>query len=207
MQPMLKTDDTKAPASLAELKKSEKEARRLLIMRAAQALFAENGFKGVTVRQIAKKAGVSIGTIYNYYAGLDDLFFDIFLEHTKEILEIMSGHAEKNELTPQTVGKLYITYLQRNMSFFQLMGHFMLGGVLSPESADKLNTVMRTLMTRLENVLKKAGICGDTRIRTHAFFAALNGIMISYARYPGRSEKEINAHIQRLTEEIASLFT
>ncbi len=207
MQPMLKTDDTKAPASLAELKKSEKEARRLLIMRAAQALFAENGFKGVTVRQIAKKAGVSIGTIYNYYAGLDDLFFDIFLEHTKEILEIMSGHAEKNELTPQTVGKLYITYLQRNMSFFQLMGHFMLGGVLSPESADKLNTVMRTLMTRLETVLKKAGICGDTRIRTHAFFAALNGIMISYARYPGRSEKEINAHIQRLTEEIASLFT
>jgi len=35
----------------------------------------------------------------------------------------------------------------------------------------------------------------------------LNGIMISYARYPGKTDKEIRRHTLRLAESIAGVFS
>ena len=36
--------------------------------------FAEKGFAGTAISSIAKRAGVSVGVIYKYYAGKEDLF-------------------------------------------------------------------------------------------------------------------------------------
>ena len=36
--------------------------------------FAEKGFAGTAVSSIAKRVGVSVGVIYKYYAGKEDLF-------------------------------------------------------------------------------------------------------------------------------------
>jgi len=44
------------------------------------------------------------------------------------------------------------------------------------------------------------------RLRAHALFSALNGLMISYARYPGRSAEETRRHTLRLAEIIARRF-
>jgi AcrR family transcriptional regulator len=43
------------------------EARRSQILDAAAAVFAEKGFHRATTKQIARTAGVSEGTIYNYF--------------------------------------------------------------------------------------------------------------------------------------------
>jgi AcrR family transcriptional regulator len=49
------------------------QARRDQILDAATAVFAEKGFHRATTREIAQAAGVAEGTIYNYFAGKDDL--------------------------------------------------------------------------------------------------------------------------------------
>ena len=49
------------------------EARRAQILDAASAVFAEKGFHLATTKEIAKAAGVSEGTIYNYFKNKDDL--------------------------------------------------------------------------------------------------------------------------------------
>lgn len=41
-------------------------------------LLQEYGFDGVNVSQIAKKAGVSVGTFYHYYTSKLDLFMDLY---------------------------------------------------------------------------------------------------------------------------------
>jgi hypothetical protein len=82
---------------------------------------------------------------------------------------------------------IYITFLNDHMVFCQMMGHFMLGAGLSAQSTEKLNHYMRLLLDPLEGALRSAGIANDTRTLSHAPFSALNGIMISYARYPGSS--------------------
>lgn len=44
------------------------------ILSIAAAEFADKGFAGTAIGSIAKKAGVSVGVIYKYYAGKEDLF-------------------------------------------------------------------------------------------------------------------------------------
>jgi hypothetical protein len=82
----------------------------------------------------------------------------------------------------------------------------MLGGKLSAEGTRRLNPIMRGLMDRIEGIVRQAGLTGETRFISHALFSALNGIMISYAQYPGRSLEEIRRHTLRLAGIVAGFF-
>jgi len=53
------------------------EKNKLKIERAALHLFTRKGFHGTTVREIAKKAGVSMGKLYIYYDTKEDIFIDL----------------------------------------------------------------------------------------------------------------------------------
>jgi TetR/AcrR family fatty acid metabolism transcriptional regulator len=53
------------------------EARRAQILDAAATVFAEKGFHRATTKEIARAAGVSEGTIYNYFDSKADLLIGI----------------------------------------------------------------------------------------------------------------------------------
>jgi AcrR family transcriptional regulator len=53
------------------------EKNKLRIEQAALHLFTRKGFHGTTVREIAKKAGVSMGKLYIYYDTKEDIFVDL----------------------------------------------------------------------------------------------------------------------------------
>lgn len=55
---------------LKPLTKEQTEA----MLKAAAEEFADKGFAGTTISAIAKKAGISVGVIYKYYEGKEDLF-------------------------------------------------------------------------------------------------------------------------------------
>ncbi|KHL00831.1 TetR/AcrR family transcriptional regulator [Sinomonas humi] len=48
--------------------------RRAAIVAAATRLFAEDGYDGVSLRQIAREAGVDAALVHHYFDGKDDLF-------------------------------------------------------------------------------------------------------------------------------------
>ena len=50
---------------------------RHLIVEAALELFATNGFHATTIRMIAKKAGISVGLMYNYFRSKEELLREI----------------------------------------------------------------------------------------------------------------------------------
>lgn len=65
----------------------DKEAKRLQLMEAALELFLEKGYKSVTTREIAAKAGVSKGFLYDYFKNKEDLFHQTIKENiTKNLL-------------------------------------------------------------------------------------------------------------------------
>ncbi len=195
------------PRTLTELRAQEKEARRKLIREAACQLFATTDFKQVTVRQIARQAGLGVGTIYNYYDSLDDLFLDIFLKNAEEITSLLDTAATGGPPPLTELCRLYVNYLNEHLTFYQMMSHFMLTGDLDTRGTERLNRTMRRMLDRIESVVRQTrGDNADTRMLAHALFAALNGIMISYARYPGRSDQEIQTHTRALSEILGAVF-
>src|SRR5437660_7320825 len=58
------------------LREAKKLRTRQEIADQAMKLFAQRGFEGVTVAEVAAEAGVSEKTVYNYFPTKEDLFFD-----------------------------------------------------------------------------------------------------------------------------------
>lgn len=50
------------------------EATRTKLIETAHALFLKHGFHGTSMRQIADKAGLALGGIYNHFANKEDIF-------------------------------------------------------------------------------------------------------------------------------------
>ena len=191
---------------IEQLKEAERESRRRLVLEAALDLFAVKDFRSVTVREIAKQAGVSVGTIYNYYPTLSELFLDVFLTSAETMKSGLDAQSKNHPPTLTEFCRFHVLFLNENMTFYQMMSHFMLGGELSDTGREKLNQIMRQLMDRIEIILHTAGHTENRRLKAHALFSALNGIMISYARYPGKTDAEIKRHTLRLADIVADTF-
>lgn len=88
-------------------------ARREQIIEAATRVFAEKGFRRATTREVAREAGVSEGTIYNYFEDKDALLMAIL-----DKLNETERRAEDFEEGIATDFRGFFNeYLRRRMSF------------------------------------------------------------------------------------------
>jgi AcrR family transcriptional regulator len=195
--------------TLAELKEAEKQARRDIILEAAITLFSTHKISNVGIRDIAKEAGISPALIYRYFDDRDSLFLAVFHKKSEEMIVSITESLEKNShTTPETVGKEFVTYLLDNELFFQMMTYFMLDRDYSEKVVNKLNQMIREIMKVFDRSFQDTAIANKENIRmySHALFAALNGIMITFYNYPGRSEEEVRNYVLSLASVIGTQF-
>jgi AcrR family transcriptional regulator len=69
------------------LRERKKEQTRAAISAAAMRLFEGRGFDAVTVAQVAREAGVSEGTVFNYFPVKEDLFYEPMEAFESELVE------------------------------------------------------------------------------------------------------------------------
>lgn len=62
-----------------------KQQKKEHILNVTTKLFAGCCFENLTMQQIAKECGVSKGTMFNYFASKELLFFEIFLKQSEEL--------------------------------------------------------------------------------------------------------------------------
>jgi len=199
---------TNEKVTFSTIKKMEREARREFIIDAAERVFAEKPFDKVSMRDVAKEAGISHAAIYRYFPDQQALFVSAFMRGSERIIPFLRELVDdaENPDIEKVTGK-FIGYLIDNDLYFRMMTHFMLDGTLSGEMLEKLNDAERSLFDQLERLFVKMGAKGDTRMLSHSFFAAMNGVLISFRNYPGRDRAQVRAHMIRLGKIIAQKFS
>ncbi|MQS12039.1 TetR family transcriptional regulator [Streptomyces kaniharaensis] len=73
------------------LRELKKQQTRALLSDTAMGLFADRGFEQVTVAEVARAAGVSTNTVFNYFPTKEDLFFDRQDEVVAHLAEVVRG--------------------------------------------------------------------------------------------------------------------
>jgi AcrR family transcriptional regulator len=71
-------DSSRKRAAQAKLKSQLRETVRAQILDAAEELIAARGLHSAALAQIAKRAGVAVGTLYNYFADRDAMIRALF---------------------------------------------------------------------------------------------------------------------------------
>jgi TetR/AcrR family fatty acid metabolism transcriptional regulator len=72
---------------MVSLKPASKFPKKDAIIQAAVSVFAEKGFYSAKVSDVAKKAGVADGTIYNYFKNKDDILISLFEKKMDYVLK------------------------------------------------------------------------------------------------------------------------
>lgn len=80
------------------------EGIKKAVLEAAREVFKEVGFEKSDMRTIAQKAGIAVGTIYNYFSGKDELFETII---TQEKNDYHGRPPDFENDTPSAEEKLY----------------------------------------------------------------------------------------------------
>ena len=69
-------------------------------------LFSSKGFKETSVSDIAKVAGIGVGTFYNYYPSKEELFFEIYIKENADLKNRMVASIDLNDDPATLVAKL-----------------------------------------------------------------------------------------------------
>lgn len=194
--------------TFSKLKIREREARKNLIVNAAERSFAGKPFNKVSMRDIAREAGISPASIYRYFPDQQTLFVEAFLRGSRRVIESFRVAVEENSgVSLERIAGEFLDFLIENDPYFRMMTHFMLDGSLSPALVERLNEESRLLIDQFDFLFETMHAKGDRRLLAHAFFSAMNGILITFRDYPGRSREEVIEHMKLVGRVIARLFT
>ncbi|PKM83268.1 MAG: TetR/AcrR family transcriptional regulator [Firmicutes bacterium HGW-Firmicutes-14] len=67
------------------------------IFKAGRELFYDKGFKDTNISQVAKAAGIGVGTFYNYYSSKEELFIEIYIKENEDLKKRLFESLDLND--------------------------------------------------------------------------------------------------------------
>jgi AcrR family transcriptional regulator len=155
---------------------------RAKITRAARTLFARKGFDATTTQEIAAKADIGTGTLFNYAKTKEDLLLLVFREEMDVVVErAFATIPAKASLLDQLlhVFDAFVAYHQRDVEIAHALIR-QLSSVNGPETRDDIIVFMRGLVGRISQLVKNAQARGELRAHLPQGILAHNLFSIYY---------------------------
>ncbi|MEE2672720.1 MAG: TetR/AcrR family transcriptional regulator [Myxococcota bacterium] len=112
------------PSRTVEPRARARAARRQALLETAEAVFAERGFTGATMAEIASRAGYSAGNLYNVFKGKDALFAEVLSIRADQVLEQVREALRTAESLGETID-LYVDatlkLVEQHRGFFVML--------------------------------------------------------------------------------------
>jgi len=198
------------------LRQQNKAKARANILSAAEQLFAGQGGRSTTTRQIAQLAGVSYQTLYNYFPSKAHVVRALIDE------DIQAWGAHVDSVIKQYDGDLLDTLREINRSCFDIMQGDKLGlwreimahfANWDPQADQQLATLNVVAHERYHALLSMAQGTGelqpdvDLHLLAHTLFCLTDYAMLRYFLALNADENtEPAAHMQTLTEQLGQLL-
>ena len=139
------------PVALRSRPPPRKEARALFrnaILDAAEIVFAERGFHAARIQDIAARARIAVGTVYNHFETKDDVLAALFEQHANAFADALeASEDDPRGFEPSLrarVGRL-LAYIDQHRGFFVLLTE--VGGfVRTPKAVERLRRAFRALV-------------------------------------------------------------
>ncbi|HET6389359.1 helix-turn-helix domain-containing protein [Hyphomicrobium sp.] len=110
-----------APPVGQEPKRQRGHLRVAAIMKAGAELFAEKGYDGTTMTEIASRSGTAIASLYRFFPTKESLAEALLRQYAKHALDGLAEIAARaNAMTPESLADAFIEYslaLQSERSF------------------------------------------------------------------------------------------
>jgi AcrR family transcriptional regulator len=169
---------------------SYKEERRQAILETALTVFAEKGYRGTTVDEIARRLQVSKGSVYLYFSGKDDIYARLMEERMERTVERLkasftgvTGAADKLRLVIAAFRGQKLEELRQLLAFYL---EFWLESSRREELKQVMGRQAETAVAFLRDIVEEGKRSGEFRPDANAnvaaslFWAARDGIALQF---------------------------
>ena len=141
------------------------EAKRKRILDVATDEFATYGFENTSIQQIAKKAEISVGSVYKYFENKDELFAMVVKENLSLLEELLLHHSSSDEdvmVKAESVLKELLKFSKKHPQLIKLYCAITTGSntEFSRLLAQRVESISAKVYTE---VIEKAQLSGDAR--------------------------------------------
>jgi len=98
---------TRAAKTTEPRKRLTAAARRELIAAAATELFAERGYQGASIEEIARRSGVTPPVVYDHFASKQSLYRELLEGHFADLQEVWRQHFTGDDPPEQRVARSF----------------------------------------------------------------------------------------------------
>lgn len=138
------------------------------IIDAATCLFAEHGYEGMTMKEIASRVGIHASTIYQYFANKEDLFVHIYRNVLRGHLQIAADSTERPLPARERLEGMLrsvIHYQIREASKMKVYIRVLLfpSGYFEQDMKDELKKIERIELEWFSELLREGMASGEIR--------------------------------------------
>ena len=76
---------------------------------AAHDIFSKTGYKATGISEIAKQAGVAVGSFYNYYDSKEAIFLDVYVDENNRVRQAMINEIDWGMDMVELVSQIFRT--------------------------------------------------------------------------------------------------
>lgn len=194
---------------MAGLQKAKREEAARKLLQAAVTCVEEGGIDALHARELARRSGYSVGTVYKYYADLDALITAVNTVTLCQIGQaVQAAIADKDDpmVRLKALAHAYLHFAGENQNLWKaLFGHRLPEGRDIPPEHRQANVALLDLIGQaLKQINPHLGE-DALQARTRTCFAAVHGIVTIALerRFVGLSGETLHTEMDFLVERLA----
>lgn len=205
-------------AATAARRARERDARRAALIDAARAAIAEDGPRGLSIRNVGRRAGLSIGGVYGHFASIHHIQAALVADGHRSALIGVRRRVKKSDDAAAwlvSVSESYLTALLERRRLFEetVRCWFDLDDANVPADVKlELRQGMLEVIAPFEEAIllgqRQGRFRSDRRARRVAaqLWGALNGIFMAFHVNPHRSARDHKKFLTGYAREVAESF-